>query len=411
MNVAVVGGGISGIAAAYFLSKRVDVTLYEADMRLGGHTDTHSVRLSGRTFAVDSGFIVFNRVNYPRFSAWLDTLGVATQPSDMSFSVSCRDSGLEYGTSDLSSLFSDRRNLLSAAHYRMLTDIGRFYRAGPAMVGDETEQTLGEYLKAGRYSERFIRHHIVPMCGALWSQPAQVALEMPLSHVVSFMDHHRMFHLRRHAWQVVCGGSSSYIDAFCTRFPGQILLGEPVQRIVRTGDGVTVKSERRQLHYDAVFLACHSDQALALLADGSPEEREVLGAFSYRRNRTVLHTDPSYMPRDRRTWSSWNAMVGVGKGQASVTYWMNRLQSLDGPNLFVSLNPADDPEGVVAEREYAHPVFNVAARKMQQRRDQIDGVNKTYFCGAYWGWGFHEDGFSSALRSADRFASGHQRAA
>ncbi|MCS5568203.1 MAG: hypothetical protein NZ743_09265 [Pseudomonadales bacterium] len=174
---------------------------------------------------------------------------------------------------------------------------------------------------------------------------------------------------------------------------------------------MTVKSKRRQLHYDAVFLACHGDQALALLADQSPEEREVLGAFSYRRNRVVLHTDPLYMPRDRRTWSSWNAMVGAGKGQASVTYWMNRLQSLDGPNLFVSLNPADEPKGVVAQREYAHPVFNAGARKMQQRRDQIDGVNRTFFCGAYWGWGFHEDGFSSALRSADRFMSEHRRAA
>lgn len=402
MKVAVVGAGISGLAAADELQAYADVTVFEAARRIGGHTDTHSILSGGRTYQVDSGFIVFNEQNYPRFSAWLAGLGVTSQPSDMSFGVSNRLTGLEYGTASLSAVFCQRRNLASPRFLQMLADLRRFYRTA-AEVGPADPRTLGEYLAQNGFGPGFTDDHLVPMCAALWSLPICAARDVPVAHVVAFMVHHRMLQTDgRPAWRVVQGGSSRYLGAFARRFRGNLRTGEPVLAVARRPEGVTVTTRTGHHAFDAVVLACHSDQALALLQDPSRAEHEILGAIGYQRNRTVVHSDSSVMPRRRAAWSSWNAVVDShGSRACRVTYWMNRLQSLgDQQPFFVTLNPSGELRDVWSEREYAHPVFTVAARRAQQRRQEISGVGNTWYCGAYWGWGFHEDGFASGADAA-----------
>lgn len=404
-KVAVIGAGISGIAAADRLSASCDVSLYEAEERLGGHTDTHTIELGEDRLAVDSGFIVFNERNYPNFSAWLAELGVASQASDMSFGVRNVDSGVEYASTGPGGLFCQPRNLIAPRFWRMLGDIRRFYRDAERAAAQQRDVSIGDYLRAAGYGSGFIEDHMGPMCAALWSQPVGVALDIPLGHVVAFMSHHLMLQLdERPRWQVVQGGSRRYIDAFVARFGGSLRPADPVQRIDRAPVGVTVSSRRGTTRYDAVFLACHSDQALRMLGDPSVAEREVLGAVRYQRNRVVVHSDASVMPRRRAAWASWNVRVGDDDRQARVSYWMNRLQSLRTPlDVFVTLNPVEPLERIWRERSYAHPVFDGAARMAQRRKHEINGVNRTYYCGAYWGWGFHEDGFTSALAAVRTF--------
>lgn len=413
MKVAVVGAGISGIAAAHGLQHQCDVSLFEAERRIGGHTDTHAILTGGRTYRVDSGFIVYNRQNYPLFSAWLESLGVATRPSDMSFAVSNRLSGLEYGTADMRALFCQRYNLISPRFLSMLADLRRFYREAPAAARDDS-LTLGEYLVHHGYGRAFIDDHMLPMCAALWSLPMDIALHVPVAHVVGFMAHHRMFQLEgRPEWRVVEGGSSSYLRAFAQRFRGRIRTGEAVHAIARRGHQVRVTSATGPHLFDAVVIACHSDQALALLEDPTPAEREVLGAITYQRNRAVVHSDPSVMPSRPAAWSSWNAVVDGARDRACrVTYWMNRLQTFDEDQpFFVSLNPDAPLENVWSEREYAHPVFSLEARQAQRRRNEISGVANVWYCGAYWGWGSHEDGFSSGAGVALKMQEAGSRAA
>lgn len=402
MRIAIIGAGISGIAAAHALQDQADVTVFEAARRIGGHTDTHAILSRGRTYRVDSGFIVFNRDNYPRFSAWLDELGVASRPSDMSFGVSNRRTGLEYGTHNLNALFCQRRSLASLRFLAMLRDLRRFYREAAGVTEDD-QRTLGRYLEDGGFGPGFRDDHLLPMCAALWSLPGADALNVPVAHVVAFMAQHRMLQLSgRPEWRVVAGGSSAYIDAFANVFRGSIRPGEPVLSVARQPSQVIVTTRSGRQPFDAVVMACHSDQALALLDDPSTAEREVLGAIRYQRNLAVVHSDPTVMPRQRRAWSSWNAVVDAeGPRTCRVTYWMNRLQSLDGPTpFFVTLNPDRQLADAWSEREYAHPVFTSQARAAQKRRDEIQGVRNTYYCGAYWGWGFHEDGFVSGLEAA-----------
>ncbi len=407
MRVAVVGGGIAGMAAAWALQDFADVTLFEAQPRLGGHTDTHNVLVGGRTYAVDSGFIVFNRTNYPRFSAWLDELGVASRPSDMSFAVRReRDDGtaVEYGTSSLGALFCRRGNLFSPRFLSMLDGIRRFYRDAARVAADDP-RTLGTFLDARRYSPAFVDDHLLPMCAALWSAPLDAVRDLSIAHVAVFMANHGLLRLRgRPAWRVVEGGSSAYVEAFARRFRGRRRVGARVERVERGGDGVGVATADGAMErFDRVVFACHADQALALI-DAGPVERDVLGALRYRRNRAVVHSDPSAMPHRRAAWSSWN-VTAAGRGGAArcrVTYWMNRLQGIaDGPDFFVTLNPPAPLRRVWIERDYAHPVFTPAARRAQRRRAEVSGVNRTFYCGAYWGWGFHEDGFRSGVDAAE----------
>ena len=413
MKVAVIGAGISGISAAHALQRKAEVTVFEAARRIGGHTDTHAILAGGRTYRVDSGFIVFNAENYPRFSRWLAELGVASRPTDMSFGVSNRVTGLEYGTSTMSALFCQRRNLLSPRFLRMLADVRRFYRQARSLAADD-ERTLGQYLGAAGYSKGFVEDHLAPMCGALWSLPAQQALDVPVAHVVAFMAHHRMLELGgRPQWRVVEGGSSRYLAAFARRFCGTLRIGDAVRGLTRQPDQVVVESRSGRHRFDAVVLACHSDQALRLLTDPSAAERQILGAIGYRRNRAVVHSDPSVMPSCRDAWSSWNARVdGQTGSECQVSYWMNRLQGLgDEQSFFVTLNPSRPLADVWSERDYAHPAFTLAARRAQARRAEINGVRGTWYCGAYWGWGFHEDGFASGLEVAEQMVRERQHAA
>ncbi len=414
MRIAVVGGGISGMAATYALQSFADVTLFEANQRLGGHTDTHNILVGTRTYAVDSGFIVFNRANYPLFSAWLDELGVASKPSDMSFSV--RVAGTEYGTSSLGALFCDRRNAVRPRFLSMLRGIRRFYREAHS-VAETDQRTLGEFLAEERYPAAFLADHLLPMCAALWSAPLGEAKELSIAHVAAFMANHGLLQLRdRPQWRVVEGGSSAYVEAFRSGCRANLRLGQPVRRVLRDAGGVGIATATGAERFDQVVLAVHSDQALALIQP-TPAERAVLGALGYRSNRAVVHSDATAMPRRHAAWSSWNVAADAGAG-CQITYWMNRLQGLAagsrpdrGEEFFVSLNPERPLDRVWVTREYAHPVCTPAARAAQRRRDEINGTHRTHYCGAYWGWGFHEDGFRSAIEAADSLRSEVRRAA
>lgn len=404
-RIAVVGSGISGLAAAWLLSRHAKVTLFEAEPRLGGHTHTHDVQLQGAHYRVDTGFIVHNPAHYPVFNGFLDALGVVSQPTTMSFSVRDEASGLEYNATSLDALFCQRRNLLSPKFWAMLRDLRRFYREAPALLAcDDDTRTLGQYLEQNGYGDAFTRLHLLPMASALWSSPFAGVRAFPAQYLVQFMANHQMLQVSgRPQWQVLKGGSSSYIHALQNRWDVDVRLSTPVRRILRQADGVRVATDTDDAPFDHVLLACHSDTALALLADASHAERQVLGAIGYQANDTVLHTDASVLPRHRKAWAAWNAHVPADEAQAcTVSYCMNLLQSLDAPEpLIVTLNRseaiADDK--VLARMSYQHPVHTREAVAAQGKRVDIQGVQRTWFAGAYWGWGFHEDGIRSAVEA------------
>ena len=410
MRIAVVGTGISGLVAAYLLSREHELTIFEADDHIGGHTHTHAVERFGRRYAVDTGFIVFNERTYPNFIRLLDEIGVASQPTGMSFSVRCERTGLEYNGTDLNGLFAQRRNLLRPSFHRMVADILRFYREAPALLVDgDPALTLGQYLERGHYSRPFVDQHIIPMGAAVWSTDARQMLDFPARYFVQFFDNHGFLVVNgRPPWRVVCGGSHAYVGPLTRGFRERIRFRTPVRAISRKRDGVRItpwggEAER----FDAVVIATHSDQALALLSDPSPAEREILGAIPYQRNEVVLHTDARLLPRCRRAWAAWNYhLLDPAPSGAAVTYNMNLLQGLESPEPFcVTLNrgAAIDPAKVIARLTYHHPVYTRAGVAAQARRNEISGVNRTYFCGAYWGHGFHEDGVVSGLAVARHF--------
>ncbi len=398
MRVAIVGGGISGMAAAYACQDFADVVLFEAAARLGGHTDTHRLLVDGRAYSIDSGFIVFNRPNYPLFSRWLDELGLASQPTEMSFGVS-RAEGLEYGTARLNALFCQRRNLVRPAFLNMLNDIRRFYRRAGTIAADDA-RPLHVFLRDERYSRAFAEHHLLPMCAALWSAPQ--AGQLAIGHVATFMVNHGMTKWRgRPQWRVLRGGSNTYVQAFAESFRGAIHQHCPVRSMRRDDSGAVLTTDRDEQRFDYVIIACHSDQALALV-DATREERSVLGAIAYQPNRAVLHSDASVMPANPSAWSSWNVHVDL-RGRYEFTYWMNRLQGLpDAPHFFVTLNPHRPLRSVWVERDYRHPIFAVGVAAAQRRLGRIGPRLRTLYCGAWCGWGFHEDGFRSGVEAATR---------
>lgn len=407
MRIAVIGSGIAGLASAWLLSRRHEVTLYEANDYLGGHTHTHDIALDGRRYAVDTGFIVHNPVHYPLLTRLFDELGVASQPTTMSFAVHNEATGLEYNATSLDALFCQRRNLLSPRFIGMVRDLFRFYREAPTLLGG-TDQgpTLGEWLAERRYGAAFRDEHLVPMASALWSSPAEQILAFPARYLVQFMANHQMLQVAgRPEWRVVRGGSASYVRAMRRRWQVRERLGNPVRDIRRDGLGVTVTSAAGSERFDQVVLACHSDQALALLADASDRERAILGAIPYQANDVVLHTDATLLPRRRKAWAAWNAFIPRESGApCTVSYCMNLLQSLDAPEPFVvTLNRSEaiDPAKVLRRLRYHHPVYTHAAVAAQRRKAEIQGINRTWFAGAYWGWGFHEDGMRSAVEVAD----------
>jgi len=407
MKVAVIGSGIAGISAAWRLQNQgCEVRLFEAAERLGGHTHTHALPIEGGVAQVDTGFIVFNTHNYPNFSAWLDALGVASQPSDMSFAVRDDIARLEYGTADLLAMLANTGQLLRPAYWGMWRDLLRFYRT--LGEGEVPDVTLGEYLRGQRFGSAFVHSHIAPMCSALWSQPARESLELSLPHVVTFMRNHRMLKVAdRPEWRVVQGGSSAYLSAFCDHFNGRIHLQSQVGGVARTGAGVRLQSRPGE-HFDAAVLACHSDQALALLQDATDLEQAVLGAMPFQHNEVYLHEDASFMPRNRRCWSSWN-VVRETDGAYTITYWMNKLQGLGcAEQFFVTLNPQHTPQQVRWQGSYEHPHFTRASYQAQQRWQDISST-PIQFAGAYWGAGFHEDGFVSGQRAADALLASEAR--
>jgi predicted NAD/FAD-binding protein len=407
MRIAVVGSGIAGLGAAWLLSRAHEVVLYEASDRLGGHTHTHEVEQSGRPYSIDTGFIVFNPGNYPLFTGLLTSLGVGSQPTTMSFSVHNERSGLEYNAGDLRGLFCQKRNLVSPRFWGMLRDLRRFYREAPALLeGADPGPDLGDWLAERDYGDTFIDEHLLPMVSALWSSPFRDALRFPVRYLVQFMANHHMLQLGgRPQWRVVKGGSASYVRALAASWPVQVRTGTRVSRVERIDGGVRVQSTACEDRFDQVVLACHSDQALALVAEPTPLEREILGAIRYQANETVLHTDARLLPRHRRAWAAWNAHVPrVDGGECTVSYCMNLLQSIASPEPFVvTLNRTEaiDPSRVLARMRYEHPVYTRASVAAQKRRSLINGTDRLWYAGAYWGWGFHEDGLRSAVDVAE----------
>ena len=413
MRVAIIGAGIAGLTVAYRLRATHDVQVFEAASHVGGHTHTHDITLQGSTYRIDTGFIVYNDRTYPNFIALLNELGVASQPAQMSFSLRHEGTGLEYCGTNLNGLFAQRANLLRPRFYVMLRDIARFNRDAPALLRAAAPgPTLGEYLAAQRYGAAFVDDYLTPMGAAIWSSPSSRMSEFPARSFVQFFANHGLLTLTdRPQWYVLTGGSRSYVDALLQSLRGRIHTAAPVSRVRRTDAGAWVQvAGHAETCFDAVVLACHSDQALAVLETPSAAEREVLGAIPYQRNEVILHTDTRLMPRRKRAWASWNYVVTAPASTlATVTYDMNKLQSLHAPETFcVTLNrrAAIDPGKVIKVLHYDHPVYTAATLAAQQRRAEINGVNRTFFCGAYWRFGFHEDGVVSALDVVARLAPG-----
>jgi predicted NAD/FAD-binding protein len=411
MKIAIVGAGIAGNTAAYKLRAEHEVTVFEAANYIGGHTHTVDVELMGQRYAVDTGFIVFNDRTYPNFVALLAELGIESQPTSMSFSVSSELTGLEYNGTSLATLFADRRNLFRPRFYRMLADIVRFGRDAQVFLATNNDTaTLADFLMANRYSRELVESYVVPMTAAIWSAPPGGVRTMPARFLLRFFANHGMLSIHdRPQWRTIVGGSARYVDKLVAGHRERIRTRAAVTAVTRAPNGVVVRTrETLPELFDAVFLACHSDQALDLLTDASALEREVLGAIRFQQNDAVLHTDERMLPRCRRAWGSWNYRVIDGGDSAPplVTYHMNALQRISAPvELCVTLNDAGRvaPERVLGRYRYEHPLFDAAAVAAQARHAEIDGLYRTYFCGAYWRNGFHEDGVASALAAVEHF--------
>jgi predicted NAD/FAD-binding protein len=413
VKIAIIGAGIAGNVAARELHRDHDVTVFEAGDHVGGHTHTHDVELHGRTWRIDTGFIVFNDRTYPNFVALLDELDVASQASSMSFSVRDEATGLEYNGTSLNTLFAQRRNLLRPSFLAMVRDILRFNREAPRLLDEPGgELPLGELLERGRYGRHFVDHYVVPMGAAIWSTDPASMMRFPARFFVRFLHNHGMLSVNdRPVWRTVRGGSARYVERLVAPFRDRIQLASPVEQVRRIPGGVLVKPRGHEpVRFDAAFLASHSDQALAMLADPDEAEREVLGAIPYQANEAVLHTDARLLPRRRRAWAAWNYHLRPGGDRVALTYNMSILQRLDTPVPFlVTLNHADaiDPDRIIKSVTYHHPLYTPASVAAQARHREIDGARRTYYCGAWLRNGFHEDGVASALAAVGHFRDDH----
>jgi predicted NAD/FAD-binding protein len=404
MKVAVIGTGIAGNVAAYHLAQKHDITVYEANSHIGGHTHTHDIDWEGKRYAIDTGFIVFNYWTYPNFTRLLEELGVEVQASNMSFSVKCEKTGLEYNGTSLNSLFAQRRNFLKPSFYRMIGDILRFNREAPKLLQTDGEEiSLGDYLQEGGYGRAFIEHYIVPMGSAIWSaDPAQMH-KFPARFFIRFFHNHGMLNVDdRPTWYVIKGGSREYVEKLIDGYRDRIRLNSRVISVKRLDGHVEIKTaEQPAEKFDYVFIAGHSDQALKMLTDPTQAEREILGAIPYQKNEAILHADASLLPKRRLAWAAWNYHVlPEYQGRAALTYNMNILQGLSSDTPFcVTLNHTDaiDESRIIKRMEYDHPVFTQEGIAAQARHSEINGAKRTYYCGAYWRNGFHEDGVVSAL--------------
>jgi predicted NAD/FAD-binding protein len=410
LRFAVIGGGVAGLVAAYVLARRHSVVLYEARERLGGHAHTVDVELDGRAFAVDTGFIVLNDRTYPLFTRLLDQLGVATHEAPMSFGVRSDRSGVEYAVTSLDSLFAQRHNALRPSFYRLLVDIARWNRLAERSRGARYESMpLRELLERHRFSRRFADEYLLPLGSAIWSCPSDRLGEFPVGFLTAFLHNHGMLAWSGHPqWRTVTGGSRRYIEAIAAAWRTEARLGQPVKTIARGGDAVAVETEAGRVdRFDHAVVACHADRALSMLDDPTPVERKLLGCFEYQRNVATLHTDTRSMPRSERAWAAWNYHVRHGdENSVTLTYAMNRLQSLDAPReLLVTINDPGtiDERAVLGRWTYHHPLYSVRTAAAQSRHRELIDANRTSYCGAYWGYGFHEDGVASALRVCEAF--------
>jgi hypothetical protein len=411
-KIAVIGSGISGLSAAWLLSQRHEITLFEKDWRAGGHSRTVEVDLPGMgSVPVDTGFIVFNEATYPNLTALFDHLAVATKGSDMSFAVSLDGGAFEYsGGARLKGLFAQRSNLLSPRFWSMLRDLIRFYREAPSHAGKLGLATLGEFLASGKYGPAFRDDHLLPMAAAIWSAPCHSILDYPAESFIRFCENHGLLQIsRRPRWRTVEGGARVYVEKMLAGMNGRVQLGRGAVRVRRHPDGVWIHDTDGGAElFDKVVIATHADQALGLLADPTPAEAALLGCFRYSRNSAILHDDPALMPRRRKAWSSWNYLgrrvPGGGTNGLCVSYWMNKLQGIDHPRpLIMTLNPNREPTpgSIIDQAEFDHPLFDNAAMAAQRDFWPIQGENRTYYCGAWLGAGFHEDGLQAGLAVAE----------
>jgi uncharacterized protein len=411
-KVAVVGTGVSALVAAYRLQESCDLTVFEKNDYVGGHTQTHDITLGGQRYAIDTGFIVFNDWTYPEFIHLMDTLGVASKASDMSFSVRCEKTGLEYNGTNLNALFAQRRNLFSPRFYGMIREILRFNKEAPGFLesGDD-HLTLGDYLQSEGYGKAFRDHYIIPMGAAIWSAAPDDMLRFPARFFIRFFKNHGMLSVgQRPTWRVIEGGSSRYIPPLTAAFADRIRLKAKVMGVSRSDDAVSVTlADGTTESFDHVILACHSDEAFAMLQDPTDEEIAVLGGMRYQVNETLLHTDASILPRRRLAWAAWNYHIPVSeKDRVAVTYNMNILQGISSETTFcVTLNHHEgiDPAKILKRITYHHPAYTPETIGAQARHGEISGRHRTHYAGAYWGFGFHEDGVKSGLRAADSLLS------
>jgi uncharacterized protein len=411
LRVAVIGGGIAGLSAAWLSSQRHDVVLFEADARLGGHANTaEAPGRSSQPVPVDTGFIVYNEPNYPNFTALLAHLGVPHIYADMSLSVSLDDGDFEYSSYGALGVFAQKRNLFSARFWNMLLDITRFYRDGPKDLKQlkTPDTSLEAYLEDKGYCQAFRDDHLLPQAAAIWSTPLKEIGQYPAASLIRFFLNHGMMSVfGRGLWRTVAGGSRAYVEKLAAAFRGEVRKGVRVAGVRRDANGAEVRlANGARERFDQVVIATHGDTALSLLDDPTPEEKRILGAFRYSRNLVALHTDAALMPKRRRAWSSWNHIGRRDRpGEGAVTYWMNRLQSLkDAPDLFVTLNPNREiaADKLIRTEIYDHPLFDAGAIAAQQQLWDIQGVRRTWFCGSYCGHGFHEDGLQSGLAVAEQ---------
>jgi predicted NAD/FAD-binding protein len=411
LKIAVVGTGISGLSAAWLLGQRHDVTVYERADRIGGHSNTVPVSIGGQSIGVDTGFIVFNRHTYPNLTALFELFRVPTQKSEMSFAVSMDGGALEYSGSGVSGLFGQPSNLLRPRFWSMLKDLLRFYRQASrdAKVVEDEQISLGDYLLKGRYGDAFRNDHLLPMASAIWSAAPAEMLSYPAAAFIRFHNNHGLLQLsRRHPWETVVGGSRKYVEQLSKSFSERIRLNTGVRELRRMNEGVVVTdSKGHSERYDHVVMASHADQTLRILTDPSPAERDLLGTFRFSRNLAALHTDESFMPKRRTVWSSWN-YIGSRNAMPDdvcVTYWMNRLQNFESKRpLFVTLNPPRPPRAgtLLHSQVYEHPIFDRTAIAAQRKLWLLQGKRNTWFCGAYFGAGFHEDGLQAGLAVAEQ---------
>ena len=406
MKIAVIGSGISGLSASYYFSKNHKVDLFEQDDHFGGHSYTYDIKEENKIIAVDLGFIVFNEQTYPNLIRFFNELNVPFEKSNMSFSVSIKDTNVEYGGSGFNAIFANKKNLLNFKFLKMINEIINFYKTAPSLVNKETSNaTLGDYLKSSKLSKYFIEYHIIPMVAAIWSMPFQKAKEMPLKLFLNFFINHGLFKLKnRPQWYTVSNRSRTYVKKVLEKISGEVFKNYKVSKILRSENNVRILIGNEYQDYDHVILASHADQSLELLDDPSLEESEILKKFTYVSNEAYLHRDENLMPIRKSAWSSWNS---ISKNENTcVTYWLNKLQNLNSEkNYFLTLNPVEaiDKNKIIKKIHFTHPYFNKDNVALQKDLNKLQGKKRTWFCGSYFGYGFHEDGLKSSKELFKKF--------